>query len=264
MPLAKLGDIGINYKVEGEGEPLVMIMGFGSPMEGWHYQTDFFKKQFRVVAFDNRGVGGSDKPHGPYTTRMMADDTVHLMDYLGIEKAHIMGASMGGMIAQELAINYPNRVVKLVLACTFARPGEMGGHTPERAKLSAHPPEKRATAMIGLAFNKPVNRFVFGFLARLRSISPGSPAATGIEGQSAAVASHDTLERLGSITSDTLVIVGTGDRLIDPSSSEVIANRIPRAKLVEIEGGSHTFMIENKDEFNREVLKFLKSDGVGP
>jgi pimeloyl-ACP methyl ester carboxylesterase len=253
MPIARVGDISINFKVEGEGEPLVMIMGFGSGMEGWHYQAPFFAKRFRVVTFDNRGVGKSDKPEGPYTTAMMAEDAVHLMDHLCIERAHVMGASMGGMIAQELAINHPERVKKLVLACTYAQPLL---RDTDGARLTGTPAE-RMGAVIGLAFNKPLYRLVFGNIARLRSIPEGSPLAVGIEGQSSAVATHDTLDRLGAITAPTLVIVGTGDRLIDPKASEIIAGRIPGARLVKIGGGSHTFMMEKSGEFNREVLKFL-------
>lgn len=258
MPIAKIGDININYSTQGSGEPLVMIMGFGSAMEGWYFQTSFFSKHFRVVLLDNRGAGGSDKPKGPFTIRMMADDVIHLMDYLEIEKAHVMGASMGGMIAQEISINYPERVNKLVLACTYAKRGETFSNISDGAKLNGSP-AGRMTAIIDLAFNKPLYRFVFGFLARFRSIPQGSPDAAGIEGQSAAVMSHDTLDRLGSITSETLVIVGTRDRLIDPAASEVIASKIPKNKLVKIEGGSDTFMVENKDEFNREVLNFLRT-----
>jgi len=253
MPIAKVGDININYKVEGEGEPLVMIMGFGSNMDGWHYQVGVFRKYFRVVTLDNRGVGGSDKPKGAYTTAMMADDAVHLMDHLGVERAHVMGASMGGMITQELALNHPERVNRLVLACTYARP--MLRDT-EGAKLTGTLVE-RMGAILDLAFNKPLYRLVLGAVAKLRSIPSDSPDAVGIEGQSAAVMTHDTLERLNSITSPTLVIVGTGDRLIDPVASDIIASKIAGAKLVKIDGGSHTFMMENRDEFNREVLKFL-------
>ena len=259
MPLAKLGDININYRVEGTGDPLVMVMGFSASMIGWHYQTQFFRKHYRVITFDNRGVGKSDKPKGPYTTRMMADDTVHLMDHLGIEKAHIMGASMGGMIAQELAINHPERVNKLVLACTYSKQDRTSGINPEMVELSQLPPEKMATNVINSSFNKPLYRFFFGPLSRLNSMFMGASSSIGIKGQSAACMTHNTLERLESITADTLVIVGTDDRLINPVSSEVIASRIPRAKIVKIEGGSHTFMVEMRDDFNREVLKFLSN-----
>ncbi len=263
MPLAKLNDIKINYKVEGQGEPLVMIMGFTAKRSNWMLQIPFFKKFYRVITFDNRGVGKSDKPPGPYSTKMMADDTIGLMDLLGIEKAYIIGASMGGMIAQELAINYPQRVMKLVLACTYACQNETSGDTPEQAKLLHLTPEQRASAMIGLAFNKPLYRFIFSLLAWIQIKFMGASGRLGIAGQSEACRKHDTLERLPLITVPTLVIVGTKDRIITPVSSEVIASKIPDAKLVKVEGGSHAFFFEMKNEFNREVLNFLKNDTPG-
>ena len=262
MPLAKLQDININYRVEGMGDPLVMIMGFSSPMIGWYYQANFFKKYYRVITFDNRGVGKSDKPQGPYTTRMMADDTIQLMDHIGIEKAHIMGASMGGMIAQELAINYPERVNKLVLACTYASQDGLSV-SPEMRKTSQQPPEKMPGFMINLSFNKPHYRFLFGSLGWLSSFFIESSGSTGIKGQNYACMKHNTLDRLELITADTLVIVGNGDRLINPVSSEIIARKIPRAKLVKVEDGSHTFMVEMRGRFNQEVLKFLTSEHIG-
>jgi pimeloyl-ACP methyl ester carboxylesterase len=263
MPLAKLNDININYKVEGQGEPLVMIMGFTANRSIWMPQIPFFKKYYRVITFDNRGVGKSDKPPGPYSTKMMADDTVSLMDLLGIEKTHIMGVSMGGMIAQELAINYPQRVLKLVLASTYACQDETSGDTLEQAKLSQLNPEQITSAMIGLAFNKPFYRFTFSLLARIQTRFMRTSVKAGIAGQSEACRTHDTLERLLLITAPTLVIVGTKDRIITPVSSKVIAGKIPNAKLVKVEGGSHFFSLEMKSVFNREVLNFLKNDNPG-
>ena len=253
MPIIKAGDININYKVEGTGEPLIMIMGFGAGMEGWDSQTPFFAKYFKVITYDNRGAGKSDKPKGPYTTAMMAEDAVHLMDSLGIGKANVMGASMGGLIAQELAINHPEKVNRLVLACTFAR---LAMADPEGAK-STDTPEERQKRVLSLAYNKPFYRFFYGTLAKFRSIPQDSPEAMGIEGQNAAVSTHDTVDRLASIRAPALVIVGTGDRLVSPSASEFLAGKIPDARLVKIEGGSHVFNVENKNEFNREALKFL-------
>ena len=260
MPLARLNGISINYQVEGHGEPLVMIMGFTAGRVGWIRQTRSFRKYYRVVTFDNRGAGRSDRPAGPYSTRMMADDTVKLMDLLAIDKAHIMGLSMGGMIAQELAINYPKRVMKLVLAATYARQDGTSGDTLEQAKFLQLTPEKKVGAMVGLAFNRPLYRFIFGLLARAQTRLTGGSGGPGVAGQSEACLKHDTLERLSSITAPTLVIVGTGDRLIKPVSSEVIAGKIPNARLVKVEGGSHYFSFEMKKVFNREVLNFLKSD----
>ena len=260
MPLAKLNGVNINYQVQGQGEPLVMIMGFTAGRSGWMPQIPVFKKYYRVITFDNRGIGKSDKPPGPYSTKMMADDTVRLMDLLGIEKAHIMGVSMGGMIAQELAINYPQRVLKLVLACTYASQDETSGDSLEQAKFLQLTPEQKVTAMVSLAFNKPFYRFMFGVLARVQARFMGISGRVGIAGQSEACLKHNTLERLPFITAPTLVIVGTEDRIIKPTSSEVIAGKIANAKLVRVEGGSHCFSFEMRNVFNREVLSFLQSD----
>ena len=257
MPLARLKDININYEVEGKGDPLVMIMGFTASRSGWMSQIPFFKKYFQVITFDNRGAGKSGKPPGPYSTKMMADDTINLMDYLGIEKAHIVGASMGGMIAQELAINYPERIMKLVLACTYARPAAVNEITPEQAELAQLTDTKMANTLVGMAFNRPFYRITFGLLDSIQTKFIGAAGMAGIAGQRAACASHNSLDRLQSITAPTLVIVGSEDRIINPVSSEVIAGKIPGARLVKVEGGSHSFSLEMKKTFNRIVLDFL-------
>ena len=122
MPSVSVGDIKIFYQDVGEGEPLVLIMGFGGDHMAWALQMADFSAQYRVIAFDNRGVGQSDAPDHPYTIRMMAGDALGLMDALGVDSAHVIGVSMGGMIAQELALARPDRVRSLHLACTFARP----------------------------------------------------------------------------------------------------------------------------------------------
>ncbi len=260
MPFATVNGIKLNYKVEGSGEPLVMIMGLGANRSAWSSQIPFFKKHFRILTFDNRGVGKSDKPEGPYTIRTMADDTVKLMDHLEIEKAHVLGVSMGGMIAQELAINYPERISKLVLACTFSVKNDTSGDTPEQAGLLDLSPAKMAAAMVKLAANKPVNRFIYGTVAMIQSVFMGTSAREGLKNQIGACNIHNTLDRLSSIKSPTLVLVGTQDRLVKPVSSEVIAQNIPGATLVKIDGGSHMFYMENKTSFNQKVLDFLKPE----
>ncbi len=268
MPKARVNGINISYKVEGAGEPLVLIMGFAGTRMGWIFQRPAFRKHFQLATFDNRGVGGSDKPSGPCTMRAMADDTIGLMDHLGIDKAHILGVSMGGMIAQEIAINYPERVRKLVLGCTFARVDETAGHSAEYAKalgldetstvdeLRSLPFREVLSAVFSLAFNKRLYRLFIGALsglyARLMSTE-------GIEAQFEAILGHDTADRLHMIQAPTLVITGAGDRLIRPSSSEVLADRIPNARLVKFEGGSHAFFVEMRGRFNREVLDFLRA-----
>jgi pimeloyl-ACP methyl ester carboxylesterase len=269
IPKAKDNEINIDYMIEGQGEPLIMIAGFSSVKNIWRFQTGSFKKYYRTITFDNRGVGKSDKPTGPYTMKMMADDTIGLMDHLGIEKANVLGMSMGGMIAQELAINYPERVEKLVLASTFARMDETSGLTSEASKgLETYnrslPNEveirKGVETMIDLSLNKSFYRILAVTLMKIMIRLFDSSALNGLVGQLDAILAHDTADRLRLIKAPTLVIMGANDRLIKPISSDVIANLVPKAKLVKVVGGSHAVSIEMRSEFNKEVLDFLKNN----
>jgi pimeloyl-ACP methyl ester carboxylesterase len=265
MPEAKVNGITIDYKVEGQGEPLIMISGAGSDQSNWRSQTASFKKYYRTITFDNRGSGKSEKPAGPYTIKTMADDTIGLMDHLGIEKAHVLGVSMGGMIAQELAINHPERVDKLVLGCTFARRDGTSGFSLEINKaLEAYERSSRdkasqrrlASVFIDLVINKWSYRVL---ILPLMKIAIRFGATIGSAEQSEALLAHDAADRLGMIKASTLVMTGTEDRLVKPVSSEVIASLVPKAKLVKVLGGGHNFSIEMSGEFNREVLDFLRS-----
>jgi pimeloyl-ACP methyl ester carboxylesterase len=119
MPTAKVGDINIYYEIHGKGEPLVLIYGYVGHSGLWFRQIPTLSKKYRVIAFDNRGIGQSDKPDIPYTMAMMAADIAGLLDIIGIDAAHVFGISMGGMIAQHFALNYPQRVISLILGCTY-------------------------------------------------------------------------------------------------------------------------------------------------
>jgi pimeloyl-ACP methyl ester carboxylesterase len=121
VPKVKVGDISMYYEVHGEGEPLLLVTGLGADLTAFMFQTPEFSKKYQVVVFDNRGVGRTDALDMPYSTEIMADDTAGLLNVLSIEKAHILGTSMGGMIAQELALKYPQRVRSLILAAITAR-----------------------------------------------------------------------------------------------------------------------------------------------
>lgn len=271
MPKAKVNEINIYYEVRGQGEPLVLIQGLGAPRSAWIFQTRAFKKYYRVITFDNRGVGKSDKPSSPYTVRTMADDTIGLMDYLGVDKAHVLGVSLGGMIAQEVAINYPERVRKLILGCTTA-----GGDLIERKEemqrtiglressskadveaLDLRTMGKVMATIVSSAFNRRLFKVVLVPGARI--YFRFGKVVKGIVEQLGVVVDQDTLERLIQIKAPTLVIVGTDDRLVPPRSSEVLAERIPNAKLVKVDGGSHSFFMEMSGKFNKEVLDFLRA-----
>jgi 3-oxoadipate enol-lactonase len=255
----------MNYAVEGEGSPLILIIGLGSDQSNWRLQVGAFKKHYRTITFDNRGSGKSEKPAGPYTIKMMAEDTVGLMDHLGIEKANILGVSMGGMIAQELAIHHPGRVEKLILGCTFASSRGASGFSPEVTKaVNAYRESPRdednlkklAITIIDSTFNKGTYRIVF---LPLMKTAIRSVPLKGFAEQLDALLAHDAEDRLGQIKSPTLVITGTEDRVIKPTSSDVIASLVPNAKLVKVTGGSHGFSGEMSGEFNKAVLEFLRN-----
>jgi len=267
VPKAKVNGINLYYEVYGQGEPLVLIMGFSGTQAGWIFQRRTFQKYFQVITFDNRGVGKTDKPDGPYSIRMMAEDTIGLMNHLNIERAHILGVSMGGYIAQELAINYPERVKKLVLGCTYARQDEKSGHSTEYHRgldlrdgcsadeLRKVPVSKVLRTELPLAFN---NRLYKVIVSLLMNIYAMRMATEGVAAQFQAIAEHDTLERLHMIQAPTLVITGAQDKIIKPASSEVLAKMIPNARLLKIDGGSHSVFIAKRGEFNKAVLDFLK------
>jgi pimeloyl-ACP methyl ester carboxylesterase len=262
------------YEQHGDGgAPLLCIMGLGCDHSLWEFQTPALARAHRVVVFDNRGVGRSSKPRGPYTVSLLADDAAALLDHLRIERAHVLGLSMGGMIAQRLALAHPSRVGALVLAATYARP-DAGDADITRDGAAAGVP---FTAMMRGDFDlsaidlKQVFRFMMSLVLSPEYLAAHKPwlralydrmLATGasMEGfaaQVAAVFHHDASAALPSLRAPTLILTGDADRLVAPRHSDELARLIPHAKLVRIAGGTHGFNIEMPDRFNKEVLDFL-------
>ncbi len=263
MPYTDAAGFRMYYETHGDGFPLLLVNGLGSDHMEWLYQVPAYAPHFRVVVFDNRGVGESDVPPGPYTTAQMADDAAALLADLGIPKAHVLGVSLGGMIAQEMALLHPGQVERLVLGCTS--PG---------GRLSVHPsPEAMAAfALAGEADPEADLRRMIPFLYTDACIRerPGeieafvrrrlaNPAPReGYLAQLAAAVSHDASERLERIRAGTLVITGDADRLVGWENSLRIAGRIPGARLVVLPGAPHRLFAETADAFNLEVLSFLR------
>jgi len=242
-----------------------MITGFASAQNTFFTLARAFAKHYRVVTFDNRGVGGTDKPAGPYSIGMMANDTIGLMDFLGIDRAHFLGGSMGGMVAQHIAIEHPQRVDKLILFSTSADGRWLfdlaDATTPNwnrsQSDLASSDLRKLIGAIVSRTFNRLFYKLVFMPLAKLQA---RFGALTGLSGQIEAMMTHNTLDRLHLIQAPTLVLTGGKDRLIPPQSSELLASRITGAKLVVIDGGSHVVAGEMGGRFKKEVLDFLSSD----
>jgi pimeloyl-ACP methyl ester carboxylesterase len=263
MPKIRVGDIEMYYVEAGAGEPLVLIMGFSGDHTAWGLQVRALAEAYRVIAFDNRGAGQTDTPDGPYTIRMMAGDTVGLMDALRIDRAHVLGVSMGGMIAQEIALNHPQRVRSLHLGCTLARPdgyshARGAAWTEIRTRLS---PEAALRAIFLWLFapstynERPelVEQLLQGALA-----NPYRQSLAGFLRQRDAIAGHDTLERLGAIRCPTLVTAAEDDILVPPRFSRELAERIPGAELRIVERAGHVYFWEQPDAFNELALEFLR------
>lgn len=263
MPKLKVGDIDIYYEIHGEGaQTLVMIRGLGSDLCAWYEQTPVLSRAFRLLQHDNRGAGRSDKPTAPYSIRQMAADTKGLMDSLGIGRAAMLGISMGGMIAQEFALNYPDRLTSLILGCTnFGGPKAVSAAPEIVAAITAGPNvsgeklelQQRAVFCEETVLRRPE---VMRTFREVRSRYPIPPHAFAC--QVAAVMGHDTSARLPSIRIPTLVLTGREDCLVPPANARLIAELIPGAVVQELPGG-HLFLAEYPDEFNRAVIDFVKT-----
>jgi pimeloyl-ACP methyl ester carboxylesterase len=264
MPKARIRDIEIYYDVHGAGFPLVLIRGLGSNADHWYAQTPFFSSHFSLVCFDNRGIGRSQKTDGPYTISMMAEDTVALMDAIGISRAHVLGLSMGGMIAQRVALAYPQKVSGLVLACTHCGGDDAVRPPEEIAKIfveyiltgSQEAAQQAATCI----FTEETLKNRPEVIQQYQEVSQRfiqEPAV--LIAQWKAVQGHDTWTELPNIKSPTLVLTGSEDILVPPENATTLAERIPNAQLKVIEGGGHQFLVEQADAFNEAVLDFLES-----
>jgi pimeloyl-ACP methyl ester carboxylesterase len=264
MPKIAANGIEIYYEIHGRREPLVLIMGLRRNAEWWYCQLPALSKQFQVLVFDNRGAGRSDKPAMDYSIPLFADDTAALMQTLGIHQAHVLGISMGGYIAQELAINYPKTVRGLILGCTGPGGSRAVLMSPERlAAFTANKgltPEQILRKDMDIYFSE---RFVQDNPEKIKefveiSLRYYQPPEAFLR-QFAACRAHDTVGRLHRITHPTLVMTGDDDTLVPPGNSRLLKELLPRAELFFSPGGRHCFFMETAESFNHKVLDFLKA-----
>ena len=258
----RVGEIEMYYLDVGEGEPVVLIMGYGGDHTAWALQMSALTASHRVIAFDNRGVGRSDAPDCPYTTRMMAADTLGLMDALGVESAHVIGVSMGGMIAQELALAHGERVRSLHLGCTLARPDAYllalnAAWREMRIGLGREPMLRALSLWLFAPVTYAERPELVEALLQNSLANPYPQSLAGFLRQGEAITAHDTLERLGAIRCPTLVSVAEDDILVPPRFSREIAARIPGATLHVVPGAAHGYFLERPDVFNQVSLDFI-------
>jgi 3-oxoadipate enol-lactonase len=247
----------IAWEERGDGAPLLLIQGLGYGRSGWAPILPGLAERHRVVLFDNRGFGESDKPEGPYTAAQMAADALQVLDEAGIERAHVLGASLGGMIAQELAVKAPARVDKLVLCCTT--PGGPDAYPLPEATMklfveaSTLAPEVALRRFVENALGaSPPAGLVDELFAR-RVANPPDPA--GWQAQAAAGTTFAGVE--GVVEAPTLILQGTEDNVVDARNAELLAQRIAGARAELIPGTGHLFFWEQPETFLAYVTEFL-------
>ena len=264
MPKVFVNGLKLYYEIEGDGAPVVLIPGFAAGRWIWFKQTADLSRNFRVIIFDPRGVSASDKPQAPQTIGLLADDVAHLLETIGIESAHIVGASFGGFVAQEFALKYPAMTRKLVLCCTsFGGPNHVVP-APETLQALASTKglnsEERMRANLLLAFTPEYVRTQVDEVDQIVHLRATNDVPEHIYmSQLQAAMSFNAESRLARIESPTLVLSGDADIIVPVQNSRNLAAKIPGAQLQIIEGGSHTFFIEQAQEFNETVADFLKN-----
>ena len=255
----------IYYEVFGEGEPLVLIMGFGADGTVWEKHLREYEKHFRCIVLDNRGVGKSDQPKGPYRTKMMAEDTIAVMDHAGVDKARVAGISMGGAITQELVLNHPDRVQRIALISTWPKFNNYAKTVYENLKkLRVTSKSEDFMELLQLwifappYYEKFMNDLEEGQLGAKNNPNPQSKK--GFDGQLDACINHDTVSRLDQIKVPTLITVGDMDIFTPPEFSKILHEGISGSEYVSFPEGGHVHHWEDLERFNKITTEFLKEN----
>lgn len=269
MPTIKANDINIAYEINGEGQPLLLITGLGYGAWFWHKVMPHLAKNFRVITFDNRGAGGTDKPEGPYSVSMMAKDTAGLLDALKIKNAFVLGHSLGGFIAQELAITRPDLVSKLILASTTHGGMKVVPITPEALAVildrGGDPIDlvKRGVKVASAPGFSDKHPDVVQELVDYRLTNPVPPVQYGA--QTAAglgmnqFSDDQVLARMKAITQPTLILFGEHDKVVPPANAQLFLEKLPNARSRIIPNTGHIFPIEAPEETARALAEFFRS-----
>jgi pimeloyl-ACP methyl ester carboxylesterase len=261
LSTARNGDISLHYEITGAGAPVLLVMGLGMNATGWWRTVPILAEAgLQVLAFDNRGVGRSDRPPGPYSLATMAQDAVCVLDAAGVERAHVYGISLGGMIAQEIALAHPDRVDRLVLGATT--PGGAKAVAADGASLEFFHRRGQMPAEEAVWASVPYNyaprtraeqgeKIAQDIRQRLRFPIEPEPYAA----QLAAALGHDACGRLARVAAATLVVHGSEDVMVPPANGRLLAELIPGAALLELEAG-HLYFTDDPSA-DRRIARFL-------
>lgn len=266
MPTEKVNGIEMHYQIDGEGaETVLLINGLADDLDTWAYQVpSLLDAGYRVVRFDNRGVGATSKPAGPYSAELLADDVRGLADALGLGRVHLMGVSMGGMVAQRYALKYPDGLRSLTLACTYAAPGpfcsRMFSIWADAAQVMGVPFVMRDVTLwaFTLDFFQKRGAELAEFETALRYMNQPVPAYLA---QLAVIQQHDATAELGALSVPTLVLAGEQDILIPTALSHDLHRLIPGSQWATVAGG-HACLWEYPDAFNTAFIGFLNSHSM--
>ncbi|MEX2558198.1 MAG: alpha/beta fold hydrolase [Actinomycetota bacterium] len=258
MPYTNSSGAKIWWEEEGRGEPLLLIMGTGYTLETWHRVRPLLAERHRLILFDNRGVGRSEVPEGPYEIGQMAADAVAVLNAAGARVSHVVGAWLGGAIAQELALAYPERIRSLVLVGTSAFRHSVD---PEPAALemvarrASMTREDGVRAAIPFTYDPstPQDHIEEDLAIRMQTY----PTPAGYVGQLKAAAAYESRSRLGAVRAPTLVIHGESDRLVPAANGQDLARLIPGAQFELVSGASHNLFTDKPDETVGLILSFL-------
>lgn len=260
MPYAANEGATLYWEEHGSGPPVVLIMGLSFTLEMWFRVLPALVASYRVILFDNRGMGRSSVPRGPYSIRQMARDTAAVMDAADVQNAHILGASMGGMVAQELALSFPHRVRSLLLACITH--GGFLSRWPVLSRLPRGIPwskseridRERSAIPLLYADTTPIERIEEDLHLRCSCQWTGQ----GFLNQLAAILVWTSYRRLPRIQAPTIVLHGNQDRLVPPVNGRVVAKRIPGAQFRTIENAGHVLTTDQPEICTELLLEFLK------
>jgi pimeloyl-ACP methyl ester carboxylesterase len=256
VPTAELGDLDLHYEERGSGPAMLLVAGIPAVASDWAPLAERLSVSRRAIAFDNRGSGRSTVTPGPYSTALLAADAVALLDHLGIERADVFGMSLGGMIAQEMALRWPDRVDRLVLGCTHCgvrHSAPMPRDTARAFAMETGDWGERMRALAPFAFARKVDPVLLERFIEKKTRDVQDPE--GYRAQIAAVLGHDTHDRLPQIAHPTVILTGDDDQVIPAAGSEVLHERIADSLLYVIRGAGHLFFLERP----RETLRALET-----
>lgn len=269
MSSVSVNGLTLAYETHGSGQPLVLISGLGYDRWEWHKMVPGLAEHFTVITFDNRGVGQTDKPAGPYTAQLLADDTAGLIATLGYERAHIMGHSMGGYIAQALALSHPEVIDKLILASTnFGGPHHIPV-TPEAMKVLTDVSSDAVTRFKnGLVVSTAPgyaekNPAMIETWLKWRVSNPIDPVAYQAQlaiGLALFAESACFESKLKAVTASTLILFGAHDKVVPPGNADLLAHEIANSTIEILPDAGHFFPIETPEAANAAIIKFLRGD----